>query len=341
MAPMTTRTPDRRRDAGFSLPELLVATAITLVVTGGALAVFQDASRAAEGVRLRLATNDNVRIGLDLMTRDFIQVGQGLPNTKVVSMPSGTGATAVNRPGPPGAALTFDAAATEFSAVTPGDGLGPGVNGVGTDLVNALYVDSQFETLNVALAADGSSMTVTGTPIVGVADPIAVGDLILFVNGSLTAVQLVTRLNSPPNQTVFFDTGDPMNLNQRGAAAGSVMPLLAAGGPVTASRLRMVSYYVDDTFADGVPRLVRRVNMNPGRVVALGVDNLQFTYDLVDGATNPTNQAAPATPNQIRKVNIGIGARSRRRFQQTQDFVRTGLSTQVSLRSLALVDRYR
>jgi type IV pilus assembly protein PilW len=338
---MIHAAPRGRGESGFSLPELLVAMTITVVVTGGALTVFTDATRAAEGVRLRLAVNDNVRIGLDLMTRDFIQVGQGLPNTKVVSIPSGTGATAVNRPGPPGAALTFDAAATEFPAITPGDGLGPEINGLDTDLVNALYVDSQFETLNVTLPADGTSMTVVGTPISGVADPIVEGDLILFVNGSLTAIQAVTRLNEPADQTVFFDAGDPMNLNQRNANAGSVMPLIAAGGPITASRLRMVSYYIDTTFADGLPRLVRRVNMNAGRVVALGIDNLQFTYDLVDGATNPTNQAATATPNQIRKVNIGVVARSRQRFRETQDFVRTGLSTQVSLRSLALVDRYR
>lgn len=327
--------------SGFSLVELMVAMTIALVVTGGALVVFQDATKATEGVKLRLDTNDNVRIGLDLLVRDFIQVGQGLPNTKVVAAPSGTGASAVLRPGPPGSTLTFGGA-TEFGAVTPGDGLGPVINGLASDIVNVIYVDSQFESLPVVLAADGSSMTVNaGTPIAGVADPVRAGDMFMFNSGSLTAMQLVTRLNSPANQTVFFDTGDAMNLNQRTAPEGSVADLIAAGGTVTASRLRMVTYYLDNTAADGLPRLVRRINMNPGRVVALGVENLQFTYDLVDGVTNPTGQAAPATPNQIRKINVALGARSQRRFRQMNDFVRTSLATQVSLRSLALVDRYQ
>ena len=331
-----------RGSKGFSLPELLVAMTIALVVTGGALLAFQNAVNATTSVKQRLDTNDNVRVALDLLTRDFIQVGQGLPNTKVISIPSGAGATQVNRPGPPGAALVWDAGLTQFTALTPGDTLGPEVNGVATDLVSALYVDSQFETMVVTLAADGTSMTVAdATPIAGVADPIAVGDLIMFINGSLTAMQAVTRLNSTPDQTVYFDEDDPMNINQRNAATGSVMELIGAGGPISASRLRMVSYYLDTTFTDGLPRLVRRLNMGAGRVVALGIDNLQFTYDIVDGLTNPTNLAAPDSPNQIRKVNIVLGARSRQRLMQNRELVHTSLATQVSLRSLALVDRYR
>jgi hypothetical protein len=306
-------------------------------------------------VQLRLDTNDNVRVALDLITRDFIQVGQGLPSSKVVSMPSGAGSSPVDRPGPDGANLTF-AGPTAFSAVTTGDGLGPEVAGLDSDIVTVIYVDSQYESLPVTLAADGTAMTVDANEdgdddpatspepaIANVNDPILPGDLILFKSGSRSSVQLVTRLNGAPDQTVYFDTGgtDTLNINQRGAAQGSVMDLIAAGGPVTASRLRMVTYYLDTTAADGVPRLIRRLNMRAGQVVARGIENLQFTYDLVDGVTNPTNIASPTSPNQIRKINVAIGARSRARFAQMDDFVHTSLATQVSLRSMAFVDRYR
>ena len=97
-----------------------------------------------------------------------------------------------------------------------------------------------------------------------------------------------------------------MGLNQRGADAGTIMQLNPTpGADFTAqlTRMRMVTYYIDNANPDQ-PRLVRRVNMNPGRVVAVGLDNLQFSYDLVDGITNPTNQDDPATPNQVRKINI-------------------------------------
>jgi hypothetical protein len=86
----------------------------------------------------------------------------------------------------------------------------------------------------------------------------------------------------------------------------------------------------------------------------VGLDNLQFSFDLVDGITNPTNQDDPATPNQVRKINIVVGARSRERSPMmiaranvdpeapvVDPFFRASLTSQVSLRSLALVDRYQ
>ena len=56
-----------------------------------------------------------------------------------------------------------------------------------------------------------------------------------------------------------------------------------------------------------------------------------------------TGRCAPnaCSPNQIRKVNIYLAGRSTQRFSPTRRFFRNALDTQVSLRSLALVDRYR
>jgi hypothetical protein len=56
--------------------------------------------------------------------------------------------------------------------------------------------------------------------------------------------------------------------------------------------------------------------------------------------TNPTNLDNPLAPNQIRKVNIALAVRSRDRSKYTDDFFRGTITSQVSLRSLALVDRY-
>ena len=68
-----------------------------------------------------------------------------------------------------------------------------------------------------------------------------------------------------------------------------------------------------------------------------------MSFDLVDGANNPTNQPAPAVDeaNQIRKVNLFIGARSANEDSHLRTFFRNNLSTQVSLRSLAFMDRYQ
>ena len=65
--------------------------------------------------------------------------------------------------------------------------------------------------------------------------------------------------------------------------------------------------------------------------------------DDADFAAAGTGRCAPnpCFPNQIRKVNIMLSARSRLPRRGTQQFFRNRLVTQVSLRSLAFVDHYR
>ena len=115
--------------------------------------------------------------------------------------------------------------------------------------------------------------------------------------------------------------------------------------------------------ANSVPTVVRRINNGHetsfdntlGTAVAFNIEGLQFTYDLADGVTNPANvrmvaadlngtgRCAPndCSPNQIRKLNVLLAGRSANRLSATQQFFRNSLVTQVSLRSLAFVDRYR
>jgi len=74
------------------------------------------------------------------------------------------------------------------------------------------------------------------------------------------------------------------------------------------------------------------------------VENLQITFDLVDGVTNPTNVDTPPvtnSSNQIRKANLFLSARSQDVNPQTKQFFRNTMATQVGLRSLSFVDRYR
>jgi hypothetical protein len=92
-----------------------------------------------------------------------------------------------------------------------------------------------------------------------------------------------------------------------------------------------------------MPRLIRRVNNRPGQVVALVLEDLQLSYDLVDGVTNPTNVKAPTAPNsnnQIRKANVFLSGRSSSKVRNTNDYLHRNLTTQISLRSLAFVNRY-
>jgi hypothetical protein len=66
-------------------------------------------------------------------------------------------------------------------------------------------------------------------------------------------------------------------------------------------------------------------------------------YNFVDGVTNPSGQqSVPAnlSESQIRSVDVTLWGRAVRRDGQTGRYPRSNLTTQVSLRSMAYVNRY-
>jgi hypothetical protein len=226
-------------------------------------------------------------------------------------------------------------------------------------------------TVGTPPSCTGGSL-VAGTAVGGVdisavgGDSVRVGDLMMFTKGSVSALAYVTAVDG--NQTFTFATGDPMNINQFGGVLNGTVDDLATTAPTTAnsssvSRIRMISYYLDNTLDPTTPRLMRHMNWGDpaaavnhrGLTVAFAIDNLQFTYDMLDGVTNPSNvrmvaadltsagacSPNPCSPNQIRKVNVFLSGRSTQTFSVTKRFFRNALNTQVSLRSLALVDRYK
>jgi hypothetical protein len=222
------------------------------------------------------------------------------------------------------------------------------VLGIQTDMVTLLYADptlwlNQFPLVNVA--ANGSTFTVDNRTSIAGADGIRSGDLILFTNPLGSALRMVTQ--TPTTQVVQMAGGDPLGINQMAAAEGTLTDLQSTPGvypPTTATRVLMVTYYVDTVTDPTLPRLVRQINAGPRLAMALGVENLQFTYDLVDGTTNPTNVAAPPvanSPHQIRKVNLFLSGRSLELMHNPQQFYRNSMATQVTLRSLSFVDRYQ
>ena len=366
----------RRPESGFTLVELMVSMAIVLIVMGATLGALQDAFRATESARGITGMNNHLRIGMDLLVRDLIQVGQGLPTGRTIQVPNGAGAQQIQRPHPDGSACTqWPAGTLTLAAVTVGPGCGPQINGVATDTITTLAVDAALESVPIQSFNLGAHTATVSTAVqvaggrdisAGGPDDVRVGDLVMFTKGTTSAFVYVTAVDG--DQSFTFGSGDPMNLNQFTAALNGTVDDLAALAPTTAgsariSRIRMMSYYLDTALDAAQPRLVRHVNwgdpnvanVQRGRTVALGMENLQFTYDLVDGVTNPSNVRMDAddlagtgdcspgacSPNQVRKVNVFLAGRSDRRFNTTNDFFRNSLTSQVSLRSLALVDRYR
>jgi len=276
-------------------------------------------------------------------------------------------------------------------------------NGQPTDMITMVAADSAFDQVPLtAFGANGASITVALPDLVapiaigrsprglnitdGGADDIDAGDLIMLSKGSTSVLVQVTRQPTANSQQIFFDTADSLGLNQGGVSSvvGGVTvwspsgtgaelrmqaPADTAAGTnglvnTLATRIRLITYYLDVTTDPRRPRLIRRMNNGDpfefnnekfGTVVAFDIENFTISYDLADGVANPTgvrmddNDLSGAgrcnprvcSPNQIRKINFVLSGRSRQPMRTTRQFFHNTLVTQVSLRSLAFVDRYR
>jgi prepilin-type N-terminal cleavage/methylation domain-containing protein len=406
--PSFTGTRRRRSERGFTLVELLMAMAITTVILGATMVAMTDAIKATETAAQITDLNNGLRTAMDLMVRDLLQVGQGLPGGRAITLPQGTGAQQIQLPGPAGSDYYLDGPSfcppraddpdticEDITAVVPGPERGPVVvdGQAATDMITTLAADSAFDTVPLrAFASDGRSITVappcpappttcaapnhpSGHNISDTADRsdnIRPGDLIMLTKG---AASTLVQVSSVSGQVINFAAGDSLKLNQASTIVGSAgdlqnnapvdtcSPTATCWVTTVATRIRMISYYLDVTTDPLHPRLIRRINNgvwndfdnSTGTVVAFDVEGLTFSYDLADGVTNPSNvrmndadldgsgrcAPSPCYPNQIRKINVSLAGRSRMTRRGTQQFFRNRLTSQVSLRSLAFVDRYR
>lgn len=203
---------------------------------------------------------------------------------------------------------------------------------------------------NGQIAANGSSVTfdINCININTGNTGLHAGDLIMFQNPKGVTLQCITAV---AGQVVQFAAGDPYKLNQTGLPNGTLANTAVPAGsgsypPTTATRIWMVTYYIDSNTNPQNPMLMRQVNFNPAVEVAEGIENLNVTYDIVDAvATAPPVNApqiiAPDTPNQIRKVNLLLAARSEAAYANTQFFFRNNLQTEVSVQSLSFFNQYQ
>lgn len=366
---LSTHACQRRRlteSSGYSLIELIISMGLMTLVMAVTLGGISSAKKSNDAVMNITTTNASLRAGMDLMVMDLLQTGSGMPPGHVVHIPSGAGSTAVRLPGPPGTPLTSRAGDTDLAAVLPSPGVGPVVNGIATDLLTILTTDNTFLDIPLSAATSTTVDLPAGTNLQNGPDRVTAGQLMMISKGSVTTLLQVTDVNVT-SRRLTFATGDSLNLNQPLAAAGNLAALNAADPANTPSaarisRVRMITYYLDATTDAAHPRLVRRINNGHatiydnslGNAVAIDVENLQFAYDLVNGTTNPSGVRMTATdfttagrcaPNacsdtQIRKVDIAMTGRSGDVTNPEVRPFRNTLTTQVSFRGMAFVDRY-
>jgi len=348
---------------GFTLVELMVSAAIGVVLVGAAVTFLEEGIGISYRVAQRAEMQQNARIAINLMSQDLSIAGTGIPQGGI-QLPSGGGSQ--------NSRFACDASSCYLTAntytdgrlysVTPGDGRGPIINGVATDIVTLVHIDDSGLDLGqyplVGATPSGNQIEVdprTSPPINDPAVGVRDGDILMICNANGCAVGAVTQVNG--GQFVGFANDDPLNLNQPSAAFGNIASILDPPNgpsipPTQAARINVVTYYLEvppgpdgvaGTTDDGGPRLMRQVNAHPPAPVAENVENLQVTYDLYDenlAVATSARADAGGTPNQIRKINIELSLRSPLPGLFQSGYERTTLVTAVSARNLSFRDRY-
>ena len=374
---MKQSTADRLRStAGFTLVETLVAVLVVSLVMGAAFTGVMHGTRLSENVRLASGVNGSLRSSMDVVVRDLIQAGQGLPNGHRAGVPNGTGFAAIKRPIPASGSTDFKGFTTfNLAASLPAISVGYQLGINTSDTITILADDSRFSGIGVSAISAGTSSataTVVSTRNISVtnggANNIVPGDLIDIQYGGGDVLMTVTAVSG---QVITFGTDntiDTLGLNQFGTntdpsvKSGSINDVLSGTVDVTQvslSRIKMTSYYIfrDSTTDSRYPRLLRRVNGRDPSTVAFAIENFTLTYDLAStdieyhginmstadlagtGACIDGTTNRPCSEDWIRKANLVIAGRSIDKTAQ-KNYITSSVFGQIATRSLAFQDRF-
>jgi len=331
----------------------------------------------ADNIRagLNLLEQDLIMTGMGIPTG-----GIAIPTFAATAACTG-GTSNLARPVPTGTA-TFPVCNTTLPAIEPGNAMGPFItapdatSNVNTDIISVVYQDNTAGSTgtivgmnaqpingtscpNGSITASGNSITFDSncfslTSLAASGVQINPGDLIMFSNTNGNALQVVTSVSG---QTLNFSSGDAFHLNGITSATGGTITQLqnysinGTTGAKTylgtypqtaATRVWMISYWLDNVTDPIHIRLDRAVNFNAPQPVGETLENLQFTFNFNDGiAVNEVNVPTGYSESQIRSVNLYMSTRSTSMLGQTKQYARENFQTQLSLRSMAYVNRYK
>lgn len=353
------RSPNRYQ-TGFTMIELLIALAVTVVIVAAAVLMFTSSVQSSSRSLKYSEIQTEARAALSQITRDLSQAGTGVPLNGIPIPSLVAGGIDPNFACDSNQCYTVqDAPFTQglLYKVTPGNAIGPTVSEP-TDAIKVVYVDP---TLNwaafqaAAINPNGGSLTMPPATLPAPTDPavgITPGDVMLLQNANGSAIGVVT---SVVGSVITFGS-DPLNINQLTAPSGNIKALATPGTnpatypPTQVSRLVMVTYFIQPFVGTNGPdaRIMRQVGAHPPVPIAEHIEDLKFTYDIVDPVTgnltaNSLDAVTGVPPvsqsNQIRKININVTARAVRP-EPSGDFLRINLTTSIGPRNLSFRDRY-
>lgn len=308
------------RENGFTLTEMMVSTAVVLMVLAGALQTFRQALAINDSAAQLADANQNLRAGTNQLIRDLLMAGRMI-GTEGIAMPTGPGIS-FPRPGP--VAMNFDLIADgnptlQMPSINTGYQLGGTVNGLRTDMITILTVDEFMPVVTTpplnpstptaaeaTIAPDGSYVTFAATSqwingdTVNDTPAIQVGDLVLYVGNFGNAIQTVTSIDTSAHR-LYFAPGDFFHFNQPNATnelAGTGRPLATLKQINATPPQNVVTWPVlcpGGTTMTAASAFCPKVTLMRALMITYYVDNT--TTPGTPRLTRVLNHCPPATPN--------------------------------------------
>ena len=295
-----------------------MSTLLTGVVLLAGGALFGPAIDVSHMVMQRASMQQSARSAVDVMSRELRLAGNGIPGGGI-QLPAGAGSVPPKFACDSGGCYVTSPdnqySGARLYALNTGDDKGAVVNGITTDIVTVAYRDpssnlDEYPLTEVSVSGNQIRFDTSTSPAYDDPDAgVTSGDVLLLCNMNGCAAGTVTSVLA---DGVVNLGADPLNMNQPAAAFGNIASLLNPASETRAFRILVVTYYIDASNPDAL-RLMRQVNAHPSQVAAFNVENLQMSYDIFDqNSSTVTNDLSDAggTPNQIRKINMSLGARS-------------------------------
>ncbi len=278
---MNKKNQKRLNDQGFTLAELLIAMAISLVIMGAIFLTFKSQQDSYVIQDQVTATQQNLRSAMYMLTRDIQMAGYYTnfdTDTYTMDWDDLDGDNEVIRP-------------LIYARNNVADGGGDNIKD-NTDVIVIVKASSEGRALVAGEAATAGTITLTTRDLDGDGND----DL------NNTGKKYGLLVKEDLSVAEFFEVD---------SAAGNITP----PGGLTQNydlgdlifRADVIIYRVDEDAANPALRRRNLGSDNGYRVVAENIDNLQFRYLLSDGTW--TNNPAGQEPN-VRAVEISLLART-------------------------------
>jgi Tfp pilus assembly protein PilW len=327
---------------GFSLLELIIAATLGVIVLISMLSLFRTGMNTTFTVTQRAEVQQNLRAGIELMTKDLGLAGAGLPSGGLqLPTSGGSSKVACNQSGTCYVSGDVYPSGNYMYGILPGyaNGVENGpiaaASAATNDSVTSIYCDYNFPLTNFTWSFPSTTQATVATvssPTAGLPTNILapgglnVGDLLFFLvsspgpgtgnqgtSASQTAAVVGEITGIPSSTEVQFAASDALNFNQTGAnsLAYTITSLGAnlgatgttTGNQVTACRLQAVTYFIQVPTAGGTVQTPRLMRQVNGLTAVPVADNIINLQFTYDVINS---QSSTMSANQANPIGAGL-----------------------------------